>query len=133
MLRLSRLTLLFAFLFAVMIVSPALLSYQFGPFPLMKTGDIVDLFTPLIIIPLYWLLFQLSPDQTPGQKETIVFLVLAAAWASGQGMHLAANSIGHLLAGAESSVAYLLATILFIGWALYWGGLPEPSAVGIID
>lgn len=234
MLRLSRLTLLFALLFTVMIVSPALLSNQFGPYSLMKTGDVVDLLTPLILIPLYWLLFQLDPAQKPRQKETIAFLVLAAAWASGHGMHLAANSIGHLLQSAEGSdvyrltyfydedlshfiwhtgiiglsalliyrqwlhpfgseaegvglvvaagllygltyfltiieagtvvlgvpfaalvavggvvlgrdrfrqgpllrfffIAYLLATLLFAGWALYWGGLPEPSAVGLID
>jgi hypothetical protein len=28
--------------------------------------------------------------------------------------------------------AYLLATILFAIWAIYWGGLPEFSEVGLI-
>ena len=30
-------------------------------------------------------------------------------------------------------VAYLVATLFFAGWAIYWGGLPEFSEVGIID
>jgi hypothetical protein len=30
-------------------------------------------------------------------------------------------------------VAYIAATVLFAGWAAYWGGLPEFSQVGIIQ
>ena len=30
-------------------------------------------------------------------------------------------------------VGYSIATVFFIGWAIYWGGLPEFSQVGIID
>lgn len=60
--RLSRIALLFSVLFAVFIISPALLSKQFGPYPLMRTGDIVDIFTPLILIPIYWILFQLATE-----------------------------------------------------------------------
>jgi hypothetical protein len=29
-------------------------------------------------------------------------------------------------------MAYFLATILFLGWAIYWGGLPQFSEVGLI-
>jgi len=72
--RLSRLTLVFSITFAVLIISPAFLNKQFGPYPLMKTGDVIDLFTPLILIPLYWILFQVSREKTPGPGETIVFL-----------------------------------------------------------
>jgi hypothetical protein len=36
------------------------------------------------------------------------FLIAAAVWVEGQGMHLAANSIGHLLEGFESSLAFEL-------------------------
>jgi len=49
-----------------------------------------------------------------GHKEPLklsgitAFLVFAAFWAAGQGMHLAANSIGHLLKGMESSDIYKL-------------------------
>ncbi len=30
-------------------------------------------------------------------------------------------------------VTYLVATLFFLGWGLYWGYLPEFSQVGIID
>lgn len=232
--RLSRFALTFSILFAVFIISPALFNKHFGPYPLMNTGDVIDVFTPFILIPLYWVLFQVDQEKTPRPGETIVFLVLATFWVAGQGMHLTANSIGHLLKEMKSSdvytltkfydevlshyfwhfglvglsalliyrqwqhpfvgersglalatlagfihgfsyfvtvveartaplgvpfailvtvftlvwgrkklreqpllafffAAHLVATILFAGWAVYWGGLPEFSAVGIID
>jgi hypothetical protein len=106
--RLSRLALLFSFLFALLIILPGLLSTQFGPYPLMKNGDILDLATPLILLPLYWLLFQLAPGQLPRPGQMLLFMALAAAWAAGQGMHLSANSIGHLLGDAAASDAYKL-------------------------
>jgi ABC-type transporter Mla subunit MlaD len=30
-------------------------------------------------------------------------------------------------------VACLVATVFFVGWGVYWQGLPEFSQVGIID
>jgi len=232
--RLSKLTFVFSILFAIFIVLPGLLSSQFGLYPLLKNGDILDLFTPLVLIPVYWMLFQLSNDKKPTQVESIVFFVLAALWIEGQGMHLAANAIGHLTKGLSGNdieilthfldevlshylwhiglvglsalliyrqwndpfedklagvgyvvaagiihgfnyfltiveaattalgvpfavlvvistliwgrkklpqqpvlifffVAYLVATLFFLGWGIYWGGLPEFSQVGIID
>lgn len=232
--RISHLVLLFAVLFAVLIVGPGLLNRQFGPYPLIKTGDVLDLFAPLILIPLYWALFQVNGERNPSRGQVALFLILAACWVEGQGMHLAANSIGHLLdemkgsdvytltlfydevlshylwhsaivglsalilyrqwknpfAGEYSGLglqiaagvvhgfnyfltivegatgplgvpfaalvtimvlvwgrkrlrqqplltfffaAYLVATLFFAGWAIYWGGLPEFSQVGIID
>ncbi len=97
--RLSRLTLVFAVLFAVFILLPPFLSPQFGPYPLMKVQDIFDLFTPLVLVPVYWLLFEIEPARRPSRAETILFLILAALWVEGQGMHLAANSVDNLLQG----------------------------------
>ncbi len=106
--RLTRLLLLFALLFAVFIIAPAFLSAQFAPYPLMKNGDVLDLLTPLVLIPLYWLLFQIHPHCPPSQKEMLIFLLFAALWVEGQGMHLVANSIGHLtLSSAASESAQL--------------------------
>jgi len=102
----SRRILVFAVAYAVLIISPALFSQQFGPYPLMKTGDVLDILTPLVLIPLYWMLFWL--DRPPTQRETVIFLILAALWAEGQGMHLGANSIGHLLENAKDTDAYVL-------------------------
>jgi hypothetical protein len=107
--RLSVMTLVFAIAFTVFFMAPPLLSKQFGFYPLVKVGDVVDIFTPLILIPLYWMLFRLGTDRTLGLAGILVFLLFAAFWVEGQGMHLAANSINHLLAGVEDSSAYVLA------------------------
>jgi hypothetical protein len=108
MARLSRLTLIFAFLFLVFVIGLPFLSRPFGPYPLMKTQDAVDLFTPLVLIPVYWLLLQLGQEKTPRVSETMVFLVLASLWVEGQGIHLAANSIGHLTEAFAGSQAAAL-------------------------
>ena len=232
--RLARLILIFAILSAVFIIAPAFLNRQFALYPLIKEGDVLDLLTPLVLIPLYWSLFNLSRDRSPSQKEILAFLVLTGLWVEGQGMHLAANSIGHLIQPSVSNeiktlthfydeilshyiwhfgivglsalliyrqwknpffnkrselrleigagiiygfvyfidvvesattplgvpfavgvviftlfwgwqnlhkqpilvfflVTYFVASLLFLGWGLYWGGLPEFSKVGIID
>jgi hypothetical protein len=232
--RLARLTLIFAILFAVFIITPALLGDRFVPYPPIKNGDVLDLFTPLVLIPIYWLLFQIHPHYPPSQKEIMIFLICAVLWIQGQGMHLAANSIGHLVIADSNNgikqltlfydeilshyiwhlglvglsalliyrqwqhpftkqfsslefeitagivhglnyfidivesattvlgvpfavgvvlfclfwgrkrlrqqpiltfffVSYGIACLFFLGWGLYWGGLPEFSKVGIID
>ena len=235
--RLARLILLFAVAFAVFIITPAFLSQPFAPYPLLKVGDLFDLLTPLVLIPLYWRLFALAADHPPHPRVMVTFLVLAALWVEGQGLHLAANAIGHLsealpppsdvhtlsvfvdevlshylwhlgLVGLMALLLYrqwqhpapqslpgqslglvigagvlhglnyfltiveaatgplgvpaavavvvfvllrgrgqlrtqplllfffvtgLVATLLFLGWGLYWGGLPEFSQVGLLD
>ena len=93
--RLANLILIFAILFALLIIAPAFLSDRFLFYPLMQNGDVLDLFTPLILIPLYWLLFQINSQGSPNQKEMLLFLCFATLWIQGQGMHLVANSIGH--------------------------------------
>lgn len=108
MTRLSRLTLIFAIAFAVLLIAPALFAQQFGLYPLMKTGDVIDLLTPLVLIPLYWLLLRIDPKKPFGVSEMIVFLVLASMWVEGQGMHLSANSIGHLLESTKDTDVYTL-------------------------
>ncbi len=107
--RLPVFILVFAVAFTVLFMAPPFLTGQFGLYPLMKVGDLSDIFTPLILIPLYWRLFRLETDKSPGFKENLVFLLVAALWVEGQGMHLAANSIGHLLKGTEGSDFYQLA------------------------
>ena len=107
--RLSFLVLAFAILFAVFFIVPPLLSQQFRPYPLMKMGDVFDILTPLVLIPLYWLLYRLNEEKKITLPGIILFAVLAALWVEGQGMHLAANSIGHLLKEVEGSDAYHLA------------------------
>lgn len=96
--RISLLSFLFGLLFAILILGPAAMSgAEFGLYPLVTAGDVLDLITPLVLMPLYWLLFQLSLDQIPGQGVTIMFMAAIGAWSMGQGLHLAANAIGHLI------------------------------------
>lgn len=96
--RLSNLILIFAFAFAVLIILPALINKPFSPYPYMKVSDVIDLFTPLVLIPLYYLLLFYGGSEEPGVRTMVLFMVFAAVWVLGQGMHLAANSIGHWLA-----------------------------------
>jgi len=99
---------IFPLAFAVFFLVPPFLSQPFSPYPLMKVGDVFDLLTPLILIPLYWLLYRMDREGAPNLSEILVFLILAAFWVEGQGMHLSANSIGHLLKEIKSSDAYSL-------------------------
>ncbi len=232
--RLSFLVLVFAILFAVFFIVPPLLSQQFSFYPLVRIGDVFDILTPLVLIPLYWLLYRLDEEKKITLPGVILFAILAALWVEGQGIHLSANSIGHLLEEIKGSdayrltffydevlshylwhcgivglsalllwrqwrnpfheeqvmvwplilagviygftffvivieagtaplgipfavlvtilgwilgrtgmrqqpllaffvIGYTIATAFFIGWAIYWGGLPEFSQVGIID
>lgn len=99
---------LFAFAFAFFFLVPPLLSQPFPGYPHMHWADVLDLLTPLVLIPLYWLLFTDAGRTLRGRTVTIVFLVLASLWVEGQGMHLAANSIGNLLGGGGGAIAGLV-------------------------
>jgi hypothetical protein len=100
--------LVFSLAFALFFVGPALLGSTFRPYPLMKNGDVFDLLTPLFLIPLYWQLWARAGQRPAAQVANTVFLVLAALWTLGQGMHLSANSIGHQLSTMKASPAYQL-------------------------
>jgi hypothetical protein len=101
--RLRRLIIIFAVLFALFILKPLPPSQPFKPYILMDGKDVFDLLTPLVLIPIYWLLFQIDRARAPTQRETIVFMVLAALWVEGQGMHLAGNSIARLSASLSGT------------------------------
>lgn len=105
---LATLTLVFAVIFLVFSFGPPLLGIPFTPYPLMKIADVFDIFTPLVLLPLYWLLYrsgQKEPLKLPG---IIVFFMFAAFWVEGQGIHLSANSVGHLLEGMKNSDVFKL-------------------------
>ncbi len=104
----SRQSLIFTVAFLVLFVGPAFLGQPFPPYDLMKWGDVLDLLTPLILMPLYLLLFLRAKGEGLGTGEGLVFSALAGLWVLGQGMHLAANSIGHLLADLRDSEIYQL-------------------------
>ena len=76
--RLSILILIFAIAFAFFIIAPGLLNKPFTPYPQLKIADVLDLFTPLVLIPLNYLLLCFGASQFPSLKSMIVFLVFAS-------------------------------------------------------
>jgi len=97
--RLSYVTLVFALLSAVFFLLLIFFRTPFPLYPLMSYQDALDLLTPLVLIPLYWLLFRLASTDESTRGEEVAFMVLAALWVLGHGMHLAANSIDNLIEG----------------------------------
>ena len=98
------LLLVFSLAFACFILAPAFLGRPFPAYPLMHWADVFDILTPLVLIPLYWLLFTDAGRRARSRTLVITFLVLGALWTEGQGMHLSANSIGNLQGGGSTDV-----------------------------
>ncbi|OGO32452.1 MAG: hypothetical protein A2Z16_16355 [Chloroflexi bacterium RBG_16_54_18] len=94
----SFLALMFSMLSLVFFILLVFLRIPFPPFPLISYQDVFDILTPLVLIPIYWLLFRCSSSRSDLASESI-FMILASLWIQGQGMHLAANSINNLISG----------------------------------
>lgn len=90
-------TLFFAIFSLIFIILLVFLTSEFQPYPLISFQDAFDLLTPLVLIPIYWLLFKSGSADQAKPSEEITFLVFAAIWVEGQGMHLSANSINNLI------------------------------------
>lgn len=93
----SFLILLFAVLFGVFFLLLIFFRIPFALYPLISYQDAFDILTPLVLLPVYWLLFRNITMEEPSRQEQIAFVFLSALWASGHGMHLAANSINNLV------------------------------------
>ena len=106
--KLSRSLLLFSLAFALFQLGPAYLPYSAPPQGLLRVGDLLDLLTPLVLLPLYASLLWHRHGGWPGWPKMILFLVLIAAWVEGHSLHLAANALGHLIVQQASSPAWRL-------------------------
>ncbi len=112
--RLSLLTLVFAFLSLVFINLLVFLRHRFPLYPLLNYQDIFDILTPLVLIPIYWLLFKYASGDRPGLAEEMVFFAFAALWVEGQGLHLSSNAIDNLIEGlARSGVVNIKPTDIY--------------------
>ncbi|MEP7356687.1 MAG: hypothetical protein ABI847_05570 [Anaerolineales bacterium] len=112
--RLSLLTLIFAILSVLFSLLLIFFRFPFPPYPLMSVQDVLDILTPLVLIPVYWLLYKASAREDAHWTEDIVFMVLAAVWVEGQGLHLSANSINNLAEGlAKKQVIDILGTSIY--------------------
>ena len=95
--RLSLLALIFAILSLVFFLLLVFLRIPFVSYTLMSWQDALDVMTPLVLIPLYWLMYRSVTSRRGSLTSEIVFIVMSAFWAMGQGMHLSANSINNLI------------------------------------
>lgn len=135
----------FAVALAVFLITPAFLTAPYPSYSLLHWGDVLDLATAVVVLPAAWILFLAAGTDRPGTVPTIVFLALAAMWASAQGMHLAANAIGHLASqrlgdvwqltyDLDEVISHYLWHAALLGWtALFaWrslAGRPQPDAL----
>jgi hypothetical protein len=94
--RLSLLVLGFAVLSFVFFLLLIFFRFPFALYSLMSYQDVIDLLTPIVLIPIYWLLFKYAGSGESGRTAEIVFMALAATWVLGHGMHLSANSVNNL-------------------------------------
>jgi hypothetical protein len=82
----------YAVALAAFLIVPPYLKASVGPPQAFTLQEAADLLTPLVVIPLAWLVFDLAGGL--GRRGLVAFLVVAALWVEGQGIHLAANAIG---------------------------------------
>jgi hypothetical protein len=112
--RLSLLTLAFAVLTLVFFNLLVFFRIPFPPYPLMNWQDALDVLTPFVLLPVYWLLFRFAARERPGLGVEIVFVLLGVLWVQGQGLHLGANAIDNLIEGlAENGVMDLQPTDVY--------------------
>jgi len=93
--RLMWLILVFSLLSVVFFLGLIFFRSPFPPYTLLNYQDIFDLLTPLVLIPIYWALYRQVSSKS-SQLSEVLFMVLAAFWVLGQGMHLAANAVNNL-------------------------------------
>lgn len=94
----------FAAALAVLVVGPPLLPTPFAAYPLLTVGMVLDLLTPVVLIPAAWWLFRSASASPPTTSRTMIFVVLLAIMLEGQAMHLAANAIGEHLGEAGGAL-----------------------------
>jgi len=90
--RLPAALLAYSVALAAFLLVPPYLKASVGPPRAFTLQEAADLLTPLVVIPLAWLVFDLAGGF--GRRGLAAFLVIAALWVEGQGIHLAANAVG---------------------------------------
>jgi len=77
---------------AAFLLIPPILHASVGPPGGFTMQEAVDLFTPIVVLPLAWWVLECLGGLS--RREQLVFLVIAIAWVEGQAIHLATNAIG---------------------------------------
>lgn len=92
MAQLSAALFAYASVLAAFLLVPPYLKGPVGPAHGFTWQEAADLLTPLVVIPLAWLVLDLTGGL--GRRGLVGFLAIAALWVEGQGIHLAANAVG---------------------------------------
>ena len=82
----------YAVALAVFLLIPPTLKGSIGPPTAFTEQELGDLITPIVVIPLAWLVFE-NAGGLRG-RALLAFLIVGAFWIEAQGIHLAANAIG---------------------------------------
>ncbi len=109
--NLSAWLFLFAFAYAFMHVVPAFLTHDIKNG--LTTGDLLNFFTPFVVIPLVWkLYFVIRATRSPADRTvrfaTVILFFSSIFYINGQGMNLSANAIARHLVGMEQTPLYWL-------------------------
>lgn len=102
--RLPRSLLAYAVALAMFLLIPPTLHPTVGPPRWFTLQEATDLLTPVVVIPLAWLVLDRS-GATRG-PVVVAFLLIAAVWIEGQGIHLGANAIGDAFAKGPARDAF---------------------------
>lgn len=94
----------YAIALAAFLLVPPYLRSVVGPPRAFTLQEAVDLATPLVVIPLAWLVLERTGGS--GHRDLVAFLVIAALWVEGQGIHLAANAVGDAFPHGEAEAFY---------------------------
>ena len=90
---------------AFFLLVPPVLKASVGPPQGFTAQELVDLFTPIVVLPLAWWILECLGGM--GRGELLVFLVIAIVWVEGQAIHLATNAIGDVFSpGADRGAFY---------------------------
>jgi hypothetical protein len=100
--RLPGALLAYALGLAIFLLVPPYLRASVGPPAGFTQQEAADLFTPVVAIPLAWLVLDLTGRLD--RRWLFAFLVVAAVWVEGQAIHLGTNAIGDAFpsGGAEA-------------------------------
>ena len=96
----------FAAALAALLLLPPFLTEEIGGIRGFTGQEATDLLTPLLAMPLLALAVEWTGR--PRTAVRIAFVVFAAAWVLGQGLHLAANGIGDTFAEGPARDAFYL-------------------------
>jgi hypothetical protein len=82
----------YAVALAAFLLIPPVLHATVGPPGGFTMQEAVDLFTPIVVLPLAWWVLECLGGLS--RREQLAFLMIAIVWVEGQAIHLATNAIG---------------------------------------